>query len=65
MMARPGRLRENNGAVSSHLPIQRFLATYAAVCNTFNVQRHQIRRPTLRQFRAEARATWAAATRAA
>jgi putative transposase len=49
----PGRLRDNNGAENSHLPIrrrerkqqrfrsqsssQRFPATYAAVYNTFNV----------------------------
>jgi transposase-like protein len=78
---RPSRLRENNRAENSHLPIrlrerkqqrfksqgsaQRFLATHAAVYNVFNVQRHLIRRPTLRQFRAEAMANWAAATAAA
>ena len=78
---RPSRLRENNRAENSHLPIrlrerkhqrfksqgsaQRFLATHAAVYNVFNVQRHLISRPTLRQFRAEATATWAAATSAA
>ena len=78
---RPSRLRDNNRAENSHLPIrrrerkqqkfrsqgsaQRFLATHAAVYNVFNVQRHLIRRPTLRQFRAEAMATWAAATAAA
>jgi len=78
---RPGRLRENNRAENSHLPIrrrerkqqkfksqgsaQRFLATHAAVYNTFNVQRHLISRPTLRQFRAGAGATWAAAPTAA
>jgi putative transposase len=78
---RPSRLRDNNRAENSHLPIrrrerkqqkfkcqgsaQRFLATHAAVYNVFNVQRHLIRRPTLRQFRAEAMATWAAATSAA
>ena len=78
---RPGRLRENNRAENSHLPIrrrerkqqkfksqgsaQRFLATHAAVYNTFNVQRHLFSRPTLRQFQAEATATWAAATSAA
>ena len=44
---------------------QRFLATHAAVHNNFNVQRHLIRRPTLRLFRAEADRTWAAATAAA
>ena len=41
---------------------QRFLTTHAAVYNTFNVQRHLISRPTLRRFRAEADAAWAAAT---
>jgi transposase-like protein len=74
----PGRLRENNRAENSHLPIrrrerkqqrfksqgsaQRFLATHAAIYNTFNVQRHLIRRSTLRQLRAGAMATWNAAT---
>ena len=78
---RPGRLRENNRAENSHLPIrrrerkqqkfksqgsaQRFLTTHAAVYNTFTVQRHLIRRPTLRRFQAEAMATWTAATAAA
>ena len=75
---RPGRLRENNRVENSHLPIrrrerqqqlfksqpsaQRFLTTHAAIYNTFNVQRHLISRPTLRRFRAEANAAWAAAT---
>ena len=75
---RPGRLRENNRAENSHLPIrrrerqqprfksqasaQRFLTTHAAVYNTFNLQRHLISRPTLRRFRAEADAAWTAAT---
>ena len=74
---RPGRLRENNRAENSHLPIrrrerqqrlfksqasaQRFLTTHAAIYNTFNTQRHRISRPTLRRFRAEAEAAWAAA----
>jgi putative transposase len=76
----PGRLRDNNRAESSHLPVrrrerkqqrfkspgsaQKFLATHAAIYNTFNVQRHLIRRPTLRQLRIEAMATWNAATAA-
>ena len=75
---RPGRLRENNRVENSHLPIrrrerqqqgfksqasaQKFLTTHAAIYNTFNVQRHLISRPTLRRFRAEADAAWAAAT---
>ena len=44
---------------------QRFLATHAAVYNTFNVQRHLISRSTLRLFRAEAHAAWATATASA
>ena len=74
---RPGRLRENNRAENSHLPIrrrerqqqrfksqasaQRFLSTHAAIYNTFNIERHLISRPTLRRFRAEAASVWAAA----
>ena len=34
---------------------------FPAEVNTFNVQRHLISRPTLRRFRAEADAAWAAA----
>ena len=78
---RPGRLRENNRAENSHLPVrrrerkqqrfksqgsaQRFLAAHAAIYNTFNVQRHLIRRSTLRHLRTGAMATWAAATASA
>ena len=78
---RPGRLRENNRAENSHLPIrrrerkmqgfksarsaQRFLTTHAAIYNTFNVQRHLICRPTLRLFTARAMSSWRAATIAA
>ncbi len=74
---RPGRLRENNRAENSHLPIrrrerqqqrfksqasaQRFLTTRAAIYNTFNIQRHLISRPTLRRLHADADAAWAAA----
>lgn len=70
----PGRLRENNQAENSHLPIrrrerkmqgfksqasaQRFLTTHAAIYNTFYVQPHLIRRQTLRQFRGEAMRVW-------
>ena len=78
---RPGGMRANNRAENSHLPIrrrerktlrfksqgqaQRFLATHAAIYNTFNTQTHLIRRPTLRLFRAAAHEAWAAATQAA
>ena len=78
---RPGRLRDNNRVENSHLVIrrrerkqqkfkspgsaQRFLSTHSAVYNAFNTQPHLIRRPTLRQFRAAAHQTWAAATAAA
>jgi transposase-like protein len=78
---RPGGMRENNRAENAHLAIrrrerkqqkfksqgsaQRFLSTHAATYNTFNLQPHLIRRPTLRQFRAEALRAWAAATEAA
>jgi putative transposase len=78
---RPGRLRENNRVENSHLPIrrrerkmqgfksqrsaQRFLTTHAAVYNTFNTERHLISRKTLRSFRADAHAAWAAATEVA
>ena len=78
---RSGRMLGNNRAENSHLVIrrrernqqkfksqrsaQRFLATHAAVYNAFNVQRHLIRRSTLRLFRAEADRTWGAATVAA
>jgi transposase-like protein len=78
---RPGGMRENNRAENSHLAIrrrerkqqkfksqgsaQRFLATHAPIYNTFNLQPHLIRRPTLRLFRAEAHKAWAAATAAA
>ena len=78
---RPGRMIGNNRAENSHLVIrrrerkqqnfksqrsaQRFLATHAAVYNTFNFQRHMIRRSTLRLFRADAILVWRAATAAA
>ena len=77
---RPGGMRENNRAENSHLVIrrrerkqqkfksqgsaQRFLATHSAIYNVFNIQPQLVRRPTLRQFRAEAHRTWAAATAA-
>ena len=78
---RAGRLRDNNRAENSHISIrrrerkqqrfksqgsaQRFLATHAAIYNTFNVQRHLISRCTLRHLRTEAMVTWGAATASA
>ena len=75
---RPGGMRENNRAENSHLAIrrrerkqqkfksqasaQRFLSTHAPIYNTFNLQPHLIRRPTLRLFREQAHEAWAAAT---
>ena len=63
-------LRANNRVENSHQPVrrrerkmqgfksiksaQRFVSVHAAVYNTFNVQRHLIRRPTHRQFRTAA-----------
>jgi transposase-like protein len=74
-------MQDNNRAENSHLSIrrrerkqqkfksqgsaQRFLVAHAAIYNTFNIQRHLISRSTLRQFQAEARAAWTAATMAA
>ena len=75
---RPGGMRENNRAENAHLVIrrrerkqqkfksqgsaQRFLASHAAVYNTFNLQPHLISRPTLRILRAQADLAWNAAT---
>ena len=77
----PGGMRANNRAENSPLPIrrrerkqqrfksqgsaQRFLATHAAVYNSFNLQPHLVSRPTLRLVRGEAHQVWAAATAAA
>ena len=77
---RPGRLRENNRAENSHLPIrrrerkmqlfksqasaQRFLTSHAAIYNTLYTQPHLIRRSTLRQFRGKAFDVWNEATAA-
>ena len=74
----PGRLRDNNRAENSHLPIrrrerkmqlfktqastQRFLTTHAAIYNTFNAQPHLVTRSYLRRFRREAANVWANAT---
>jgi putative transposase len=78
---RAGGMRANNRAENSHLVIrrrerkqqkfksqgsaQRFLASHAAVYNTFNTQTHLVRRTALRTLRAAAHAAWAAATQAA
>jgi transposase-like protein len=78
---RPGGMRENNRAENSHLAIrrrerkqqkfksqgsaQRFLASHAAVYNTFNSQPPLMSRPGLRALRARAHEAWAAATAAA
>ena len=45
-------------------PEQKFADPRAPLYDTFNLQPRLIRRPTLRQFRAEAHRTWAAATAA-
>jgi putative transposase len=74
----PGRLRENNRAENSHLPIrkqerqqmgfksirsaQRFLTTHAAIYNTFYTARHLISRRTLKSFRVEAQQVWSQET---
>ncbi len=75
-----GRLRENNRAENSHIPIrrrerkmlgfksrisaQRFLETHAAIYNAFDFQRHLISRPTLRVFRSRADSVWMSAVAA-
>jgi len=77
----PGGPPANNRAENSHVPIrrrerkqqrlksqgsaQRFLATHAAVYNTFNLQPHLISRSGLRILRAGAHRVWANATAAA
>ena len=74
---RPGWLRQKNRVENSHLPIrrrkrqqqrikseasaQKFLTIHATIDNRINIQRHLISRPTLRRFRADAEAAWAAA----
>ena len=74
-------LRANNRAENSHLPVrrrerkmqgfkspssaQRFVSIHAVVYNIFNIQRHLVRRPTLRRFRAEAHQAWDDAAAAA
>src|SRR5215468_3650866 len=74
-------LRQNNRAENSHQAVrrrerkiqrfksarsaQRFLGMYAAVHNTFNLERHLVSRSTLRIFRAEAANQWQDAVAAA
>lgn len=78
---RPGRVRDNNRAENSHLPVrrrerkmqhfksqgqaQRFVSTHSAIYNTFNIQRHLISRNTMRRFRSSAMEEWNAASAAA
>ena len=77
----PGRLRDNNRAENSHLPVrrrerkmqrfksqgqaQRFVSTHSAIYNTFNIQRHLIYRNTMRRFRTSAMEEWKTASTAA
>ena len=76
----PGRMRENNRAENSHLPIrrrerkmqrfksqgsaQKFLSVHAAVYNISNTQRHLTSRPVMKQLRSAAHEAWAQATAA-
>ena len=70
----PGRLRDNNRAENSHLPVrrrerkmqlfksqgqaQRFVSTHSAIYNTFNTERHLVSRKTMRKYRDRAFAEW-------
>jgi transposase-like protein len=78
---KPGRLRDNNRAENSHLPVrrrerkmqrfksqgqaQRFVSTHGAIYNNFNIERHLISRKTMRRFRSSAMEEWLAASAAA
>jgi len=77
----PVRLRENNRAENSHLPVrrrerkmqrfesqgqaQRFVSTHSAIYNTFKIQRHLVSRNNIRPFRDRALAEWKAVSAAA
>ena len=55
----PTRRRERRmGRFKSLGSMQRFLSTHDAIYNHFNLQRHLISRPILRQMRASAAAEW-------
>ena len=77
----PGRLRENNRAENSHLPVrrrerkmqlfksqdqaQRFVSTHSAIYNQFNIERRLISRTTIQNFRTAFMAEWLTASEAA
>ena len=44
---------------------QRFVSTYGAIYNTFNIERHLISRKTMRRFRTSAMEEWLTASAAA
>ena len=55
----PTRRRERRmGRFKSLVSMQRFLSAHDAIYNHFNLQRHLISRPILRQMRASAAAEW-------
>ena len=76
----PGRLRDNNRAENSHLPVrkrerkmqlfksqgqaQRFVSTHSAIYNCFNIERHLVSRKTMRKYRDRAFAEGQAASAA-
>lgn len=74
----PGRLRGNNRAENSHLPVrrwerkmqrfksqcqvQRFTSTHGTIYNVFNVQRHLTSLNTMQRSRSAAMAEWITAS---